>query len=129
MPKRIWLLLILSVKGIGGTLVKVSRPSPPSPPTRSILLLTGAWTCILAGEAVDELDQLFDDIEERWGLLDQLYKKATLQAAEKTTASKATSSDEAASQKSSLPPTPPPPSPLSGKSSQSTSPSSDFSPE
>ncbi|VDK34541.1 unnamed protein product [Taenia asiatica] len=67
-----------------------------------------------AGEAVDELDQLFDDIEERWGLLDQLYKKATLQAAERSTASKAASSDEAASQKSSLPPTPP----LPGKSPQ-----------
>ncbi|KAL5963556.1 Dystrophin isoform E [Taenia solium] len=69
-----------------------------------------------AGEAVDELDQLFDDIEERWGLLDQLYKKATLQAVERSTASKAASSDETASQKSSLPPTPP----LPGKSPQNT---------
>ncbi|VDD83299.1 unnamed protein product [Mesocestoides corti] len=33
-----------------------------------------------AGENVDELDQLFDDIDERWALLDQLFKKATLES-------------------------------------------------
>ncbi|CDI96945.1 dystrophins A:C:F:G:H [Echinococcus multilocularis] len=61
-----------------------------------------------AGENVDELDQLFDDIEERWGLLDQFYKKATAQ----TVASKAATSDETASQKF---PSPSPP-PLSERS-------------
>ncbi|EUB57936.1 Dystrophin [Echinococcus granulosus] len=63
-----------------------------------------------AGENVDELDQLFDDIEERWGLLDQFYKKATAQ----TVASKAATSDETASQKF---PSPSPP-PLSERSPQ-----------
>ncbi|VDM17144.1 unnamed protein product [Hydatigera taeniaeformis] len=55
-----------------------------------------------AGENVDELDQLFEDIEERWGLLDQLYKKATLQAAEKTVVTKSEPFNEAAPQKTPL---------------------------
>ena len=45
-----------------------------------------------AGENVDELDQLFDDIEERWGLLDQLYKKATIRVNEQAAKSKIASS-------------------------------------
>ncbi|VDL29562.1 unnamed protein product [Hymenolepis diminuta] len=40
-----------------------------------------------AGENVEELDQLFEDIEERWAMLDQLYKKASILMGDQVTSS------------------------------------------
>lgn len=47
-----------------------------------------------AGENVEELDQLFEDIEERWSMLDQLYKKATILIGDQATVEKIVPSEE-----------------------------------
>lgn len=47
-----------------------------------------------AGENVEELDQLFEDIEERWAMLDQLYKKASILMGDQVTSSQIVPSEE-----------------------------------